>query len=244
MTEGASLLELQEVDLQLKRSTKQLDEMPEKKAIITARHKLKDVEALRAKAAEFVRRVEQEVSRLEDEGATLTTKITSEQKRVMSGDITNAKELQHITREVDSLKRRREKTEMELLAAMERVEKAKSQETKVQSAIEKLQASEGRLVDEFKDKGGGLQTQIDQLTRVRERLCAQLPSELLEKYESLRSAKGGVGAGRLDVATCTACRIELPAQRVSELSAQGGITECPACRRLLVIVDEEGSSGE
>jgi hypothetical protein len=235
MTEGATLVALQDADLEIMRAAKQLDEMPEKRAIIDARRKIQEVTTLKAKADELLRRLRNESSRLEDEASALEQKIAAEQKRVMSGDITNAKELQHITREVDSLKRRREKLDMETLGVMERVEKAAEQVAKVEAALDKLQAQEGRLVAEFKDKGGHLQTRIEQLKRERAALAGKLSIELLARYEELRAAKGGVGAGRLDGSTCTACRMELPAQRVDEIMGGPDIALCPACRRLLVV---------
>ncbi len=243
MSDGATLLKLQDVDLELKRAAKKLDEMPEKRAIIDARHKLREVEALKAKAGVLVHRLEQEVARLEDEATGISEKITVEQQRVMSGDITNSKELQHMAREIDSLKRRREKIEIDQLAALERVEKARAQVEKVDAAVARLQAEEVRLIGVFKDKGGELQTRIEQHTRDRESLAKQVEAELLTRYEGIRATKGGIGAGRLDGATCTACRMELPAERVEDLLGADEIAVCPVCRRLLVVgvVDESAS---
>jgi predicted nucleic acid-binding Zn-ribbon protein len=235
MDQAATLLKIQELDLEIRRDEKHLDEMPEKRAILETRARIREVEALRAKAEELVDRLGREVAKNEDETTQLSEKIETEQKRVMSGDVTNAKEIQHLTREIDSLKRCREKLEMEQLALLERVEKAKGQVGKVDIGLEQLRSKESGLVDEFTAKGGALQARVDAATKERASLAGSLDSELLARYESLRESKGGIGAGLLKGDACTACRMELPAERVEDLRSGPSIAICPQCRRLIVV---------
>ncbi len=241
MDPAVALRRLQDIDLELRRAQKRLDEMPEKRAIIKIRRKIADVERLKAKAEELVARHRQSLQRLQDENAQLTEKLESEQKRVISGEITNPKEIQHMTREIDSLKRRSEKMEIDSLAMMEKVEKAQSQVEKVDKALEQLAAQEKEMLDEFSEKGGSLQADIKKLERERKKITADLPADLLERYESLREAKSGIGVGVLLGNACSACRMELPAEVVIELRAGDSITVCPACHRLLIILPEEDS---
>jgi predicted nucleic acid-binding Zn-ribbon protein len=121
---------------------------------------------------------------------------------------------------------------------MERVEKAEGQSAKIDAALLQLAKQEERLTEEFKSKGGELQSELEALRVHRDAVATAIAVELLERYETAREAKGGVGAGKLAGSTCTACRIELPAEKVAGLLAQGGVGVCPACHRLLVILDE------
>ena len=235
MDQAATLLRIQELDLEIRRDEKELDEMPEKRTILETRARAREVVALRAKAEELVVRLGREVSKNEDETTALSEKIKAEQQRVMSGDITNAKEIQHLTREIDSLKRRREKLEMEELTLLERVEKAKGQVGKVDAGLDQLKVREGEFVDEFTAKGGALQTRVEESKSERDSLAKSLDAELLSQYETLRQTKGGVAAGRLRDGACTACRMELPAERIEELESGPQIAICPQCRRLIVV---------
>lgn len=235
MDEGATLLRLQETDLEIRRGEKQLDELPVKKKIIDTRHKIKDVETLKAKAENLVARLERAISRNEDETSQVTQKLEAEQAKVMSGDITNPKEVQHITREMDALRRRREKLEMEDLELMERLEKSKLQVGKVEVALQQLATQESTLTEKFRAEGGELQGEIESFKVQRGTLASSLTPKLLERYETVREAKGGVGAATLAGPACTACHMELPAQRLEELLSGPRIAVCPACRRLLVI---------
>lgn len=240
MDVAGALLQLQETDLAIMRATKRLDEMPEKRAILEVRAKRREITALRAKAEGLRARLERDVARSEDECSQISEKILAEQFKIMSGDITNPKELQHITREMDALKRRRDKIEVDEVALMERVEKAAGQVGKVDQALAQLDKKEVDFTGRFKDKGGQLQSDIERMKGEREQIAASLPADILTRYEKVRLAKQGVAVGRLDKDACSACHMELPMERVQELRAGPVVGSCPACRRMLVIMVDEG----
>jgi predicted nucleic acid-binding Zn-ribbon protein len=239
MDQGSTLLKLQDLELEIRRAEKKLDEMPEKRAILETRARRREVESLGAKAQELVDRLQREVQRNEDEAHGVTEKIDSEQERAMSGVVTSAKEIQHLTREIDSLKRRREKLEMEQLQLMERVEKAQGQVAKVDAALAQLDAKEAELTEEFTAKGGELQTQVEVLKQDVASAQKELDPQILSRYEDLKQAKGGIGAGLLTDGSCTACRMELPAEQVDHLLAGPQIGTCPHCHRMIVIKPSE-----
>lgn len=236
---GEVLLQLQQNDLAVMRSMKRLDEMPEKRSILEVRSKRREIEALKAKADSLRARLERDIARNDDERAQLSAKITQEQNKIMSGDVTNPKELQYITRELDALKRRLDKLEVEGVALMERLEKAKGQIAKIDQALEQLSAKEAHFTEKFLEKGGQLQAEIEMMKSERVHIVASLPSDVVEKYEAVRAAKHGVGVGRLEHGTCSACRMELPAERVEELLVGPAVSTCPMCKRMLVISTSE-----
>lgn len=241
MGQADTLVKLQDADLAEVRARKRLDALPEKNAILETRKKRREVEDLRSRAEEYLAGLEREISRREDETTGLDEKLEHEQAKVMSGEVSNPKELQNLTREMDALKRRKDKIEMESLQLMEKVEKARQQLAKIAEALASLDEREAKLAEEFKDKGGELQTEIDHLHREREALSAQLQPDLRAAYEDLRSSKGGLGAGVLTSDACSACRVQLPAQKVSALKGGPDVGRCPNCGRLLV-VRREGES--
>ncbi len=244
MDQGAILLRLQETDIEIRRAERELDELPVKRKIIDTRHKIKDVAELKAKAEHLVARLDRAISKNEDETSQVSEKLEAEQAKVMSGDITNPKEVQHITREMDALRRRKEKLEMENLELMERQEKSKLQVGKVEVALQQLASQEASLTQRFRAEGGELQVGLENLAVERKKLATQLDAQLLQRYERVRESKGGVGAATLAGPACTACHMELPAQRLEELLAGPRIASCPACRRVLVIPVLEAEAGE
>ena len=231
----AALLALQECELEIRRATKELDEPPEKRAIIETRHKAAEVRELKAKAEELVHRLDRAVTANNDEVATVDAKIASVQATLDSGAVTNPKEVHNLSREMDALKRREDKLDNETISLMERAEKAREQVAKIDTALERLAEKEQQLISQYREKGGEVQQRLEDRKRRREELAGEVGADLLARYEAAAAAKGGIGAARLNGETCSACRVELPAERVCELRDGPDIGLCPNCRRLLVV---------
>jgi hypothetical protein len=226
MSESDALLALQALDLEVMRAEKRLDELPEKRAILETRAKISEVRLLKAKTDLLVSKLEAQLRAHQDEISTLSEKLTTEQKKVM--ETSDHRMVQAITREMDGLKRRRDKIEMQSLQLMERIDKAIGQREKVDAALAQLAAKDESLVGQFQAKGGELQAEIATLNARRDAYASQLGPETLDRYRTVRDQRGGIGVGKLEDATCSACRMELPAERVKELRESGSdIGQCP-----------------
>jgi predicted nucleic acid-binding Zn-ribbon protein len=237
VTDSAALLQLQSLDLEILRCVKRLEDLPEKKAILEIRTKLKEVASLREKAEYLSSKLKSDLKAHQDEITTLDEKIAREQATLMQ--TSDHRAVTSITREMDGLKRRRDKVEMESLGILVRMEKASAQTEKIDSALQQLSGKEASLIKEFRSVGGALQEHIAAEGGKRNAVAAKLPKDLLQKYESARESKGGVGVGELENATCTACRMSLPAERVRALAESSeDIGVCPQCRRLIVVKRE------
>jgi len=237
MDQAASLLELQRLDLEIAHGKKRLGELPEKAVILEIRHKLRDVSALSHKADVLVGKLNSDLKAHQDEIASLTDKIDAEQAKVMG--TTDHRQVASLTREMDGLRRRRDKLEMESLGLMDRIEKASAQHATIDNAIEQLTQKEAAAIEQYKSVGGALQTETAGLEVERGKVAATLDSEILEEYEALRESKGGVGVGLLEGDTCSACRMSLPAQQIVALTAGPDIAVCPHCHRLIVVRSDD-----
>jgi hypothetical protein len=238
--QAQGLLTLAEKDLEIGRLQKQLDEMPDKTAILDLRHRIKDVEALAEKAERFVHKANAVLRQLEDESASISAHLDAEQAKATSGETSNHKELQNLARELESLRKQKDRKETETLQQMERVEAGEAQAAKIAGSLEKAHAKEAQLIARFQERGGALQQRLDALTKERAAVAALMRSELLGRYERTRSAKHGIGVGVLEGSRCSVCRIELPAERAQALREDARRTGdpvgmCPNCRRILIV---------
>jgi predicted nucleic acid-binding Zn-ribbon protein len=243
MDQAKLLIKLQDTDLAMMRARKRLDEMPEKASVLETRKRIRELDSLRTKTHAAWEAVDREVRKHEDEAAALSAKIDTEQDRLMSGSVTNPKEVQNISREMDSLKRHKDKLENSMLDEMENREMAAEHTAKVDTAIEVARRKEAAAIADFQGKSGELQSIIQRLVGERALLAREIEAGLLARYESLRDEKHGIGAGTLKDGMCSACRMELPAEKTQALRDVGSpIGICPACHRLLVVVPspEEG----
>jgi hypothetical protein len=238
MDTAHALLDLQESDLEIARTERRLDELPEKTRILELRHKIADVTRLREKTAELAAKLSREIAKLEDAVAVTTAKMDDEQAKLMSGAVTNPKELANISTEIDLLRRKKEQTENDMMALMERREAAQLQVNKIDEALSRAGKDEVKLVLRFQKAGGDILAEIEKLKRRRNRLCKGVEPEILARYEKIRAARHGIAAGRLEGDMCGCCRTTLPAIAVQSLRTPGTVGECPNCRRLIVVVED------
>jgi len=230
-----ALLAIQEHDLQVQRLEKELDEMPEKRAILAARAKLADIEKLKGRTDAAVHAMGQTSHTLEDQIVALREKMDAEQAKFISGEITNSKELQAVSRELDSLRRHVESLEADLLAQMQKGEDGAAQAAKIDAALAEGHRRETELTDRFKARGGEILKRIEAEKRERTVLASKLDPALLERYETSRAARHGVGIGVLREGTCSACRVGLPSGKVQALIEGPDVATCPGCGRVLIV---------
>lgn len=230
-----TLLELQERDLAILRLSKELDDMPEKRSILTARAKMAEIAKLKERTDAVLRHMDAGAKAIEDTIAGVKTKMDAEQSRFESGQISNVKELQAVSHELDSLRRRVEQLEGELLAQMQKREDGAGQAAKIDAALEEGARREAELTARFKERGGDIVARIEAEKRSRAALAGALPRDLYAAYEELRKTHHGVGVGVLNGAMCGACRVGLPAGKVQALLEGSDIGTCPNCGRLIVV---------
>jgi predicted nucleic acid-binding Zn-ribbon protein len=229
------LLDLQEHDLALTRLGKQLDEMPEKRAILAARAKIADIAKLKERTDAVVRHFDEAAQVLEDSITVVKAKMDSEQAKLVSGEIANPKELQAVSRELDSLRRRVEHLEGEELAEMQKREDGLAQAAKIDAALAEGAKAEGALTERFKARGSEILARIETEKRARAALADLLPAEVRDRYETLRERCHGTAVGALADGMCSACRVSLPSTKVQALLDGPDRASCPNCGRILIV---------
>lgn len=230
-----ALLELQERDLALQRFQKELDELPEKRAILAARAKLADIQKLHDRGDAVLRAVDAASKALEDNISTVKTKMDAEQAKLDSGVISNAKEVRAVAMELDSLRRRTETLESDLFVQMEKRETAEAQVAKIDAALVEGRRREGELTSRFKTHGGDVLSHIEAEKHARAAVVAALPPELVTRYETVRQSRHGIGVAVLGEGMCGVCRVGLPSGKVQALEAGPDVGTCPGCGRILIV---------
>lgn len=232
------LTELQERDFAILRLEKELEEMPEKRAILTARAKMADIEKLRERTAAAIHAMDTVSRRLEDQIATLAVKMGTEQSKLVSGQVASPKELQSVSMELEALRRRVAVLETELLAEMQKRESGDAQLARIDAALAEGRKAESALTDRFKAHGGQVLERIEAEKHEKAVLLGELDAALRTRYEGLRESRHGIAVGTLQGSMCGACRVTLPAGKVSDLENGPDVAACPSCGRILIVRGE------
>lgn len=229
------LLELQATDHRVRKAEHQLGSLVEQQQLEVAETRLVELAAALTDVAAQLEAATADQRTLERDIDTLTERRDAERVRLYDGSVTNQREMSSVEAEIESTERRREEHEEDLLTVLERVEELEQRHARLEAdhtaAREAVTAAEVARDDAAK----GLLAEMGEAKALRDRQAAELPDDLLARYEQAATKGGGTGVGELDQGACTACRIELSKVDVDQLYRGPTLTTCPQCRRLLVV---------
>jgi predicted nucleic acid-binding Zn-ribbon protein len=183
-----------------------------------------------------------EIGKAEADVAQVKSRRERDQRRLDTGAVTSAKDLEGLQREVVSLDRRIATLEDAELEVMERLETAQAERDRHERELAAIDAELADLTARRDEELRSIATEVTEIRTERERAAGTLPGELITLYERVRAQHDGVGVGALRQRRCEACRLELNAADLRELAAMADdeVLRCPECNRLLVRTAESG----
>ena len=231
-----TLMEVQDHDTALDQLRHRIEALPE-------RALLRDVEkrraTLEAELAEVQASVDDLAARqrqLEERIAAAAGRRHQIEQRMLTGEVTASRDLQAMDTEVHQLSSRQEHFEEEELALVEEEEPLDVLLAERRIAYEALAAEAVRLTAAVADAEADIKATIVTEQELRDGCAANLPADLAERYETLRTRMGGVGAARLVGDHCDGCHLTLPAVEVERIRSlpPGEFASCDQCDRILV----------
>ena len=189
---------------------------------------------LAAAAAELAP-VKKDQVRVDSQLKVLTSKIEAEDKRLYSGTVTNAKELQNIQHEVDSLKEQRLRLEDQLLDVELRLDSASREHSAASQDVTEREKSRSVHVEGWKHEVRTLNDSIARTDARRESQKLKVTPRFLATYEDVRRRRGGMAIARVQGSTCGACRIQMPDSVRKKVFNSDVLAQCPNCERILYL---------
>ena len=225
MVDIAEMVALQEVDLRLDSVKRRLAELADQLREPDSHRALSDeTGAQRARSDE----AEQARKTIEAETDALRDKIATEDGKLYSGQITDAKELRHLQEEVFSLRRNLRAQEERLLARID-------EEEQEQAALEYLVGLGEKSRLAWDEHRAGLQSRHDEIdgeaAGIRaevEELRAKLGAADLAVYDAQRLLQQ-VAVATVVGGVCGACRLSLPTTILNRARRGAAAVNCPAC---------------
>ncbi|WP_132991621.1 zinc ribbon domain-containing protein [Gordonia zhaorongruii] len=151
-------------------------------------------------------------------------------------------ELQH---ELDTLIRRQEALEGEMLELMEQQEATAVEADRSEAALLTLTEKELEAAGRRDASAAKVDERVADLNERRAALALTIDSELVSIYEGLRS-RGQVGAGLVQARRCGACRMELDPRSLSRIAAadEDEVLRCEECGAVMVRTAHSGLPGQ
>ena len=229
------IFELQLLDNEIMQANTKLKSLPEieqllhiDKRIVTATDELAKVKAEADQIALELRRGEVDVE-------TVTDRIKKDEARLSSGNAT-PKELEQLQHEVGTLKKRQETLEEIELEIMVRSEAITARTNTLTTDLASLETLKAEINQRLTTASSEINTVITNKQSDREKVVVKIEKPLIDLYEKIRTASGGVAAAALVGNKCNGCNLAINAvemERIKSL-AKDELLRCEECRRILV----------
>jgi len=171
---------------------------------------------------------------LELESRTLTERVRESEQNLMSGELSNPRELEALQSSIDSMKSLR--TELED-KSVERLVLVDS----LEGSLQEKRATLDELEQQWSERKAAIESETDQrkkeyvyLKRAREMVSERLSEDNLELYEHLRRRKNGVAVARLEEEVCGACHTQVAVGILNNVRYSDDLLNCPSCGRILL----------
>jgi len=229
------IFELQLLDNEIMQANTKLNSLPEieqllhiDKRITAATEELATVKAEADQIALELRRGEVDVE-------TVTDRIKKDEARLSSGNAT-PKELEQLQHEVGTLRKRQEALEEIELEIMVRSEAITARTNTLTTDLASLETLKAEINKRLTIASGEINAVITNKQSDREKVVVKIEKPLIDLYEKIRSASGGVAAAALVGNKCNGCNLAINAvemERIKSL-AKDELLRCEECRRILV----------
>jgi len=231
-----SLADVVEIDAELARITHRRARLPETQRYEEIQAEQRAANDRLAALQLALEDLQTQINRFETEIEAVRQREDRDRSLLASG-ATDAKQLNDLQHELETLQRRQGSLEDSLLEVMERREELQLDQARELAAIDARQAellTVQRALDEALAEFDKI---TEDRTKRRAELVASLDPEFVALYERQRSS-AGIGAGLLQGKRCGACRIELDRGELARISAAADddVLRCPECRAILLRV--------
>jgi uncharacterized protein len=158
------------------------------------------------------------------------------ERRMFGGQVTAPRELQVMDEEVRHLARHVSGLEDRELEVMEELEPLDAELAEIDAQIDQLRSGAGELRSSISEQEVGIDAELQHERSERAAAAANVPADLLSRYEQLRKKLGGTGAARLVGGSCGGCHLQLPAMELDRVhkAPPDAVIYCDQCGRILV----------
>jgi len=173
---------------------------------------------------------------LENAVAEGAARIATLEKRMYSGEVSAARDLQAMSEEVRHIRERDSGIEDTILEVMEEREPVEATVADLEAQLAEVVGRAGQVEAALAEADEALAAEEQTALAERDRRAAALPADLMDRYARLRQHLGGVGVARLLDGSCGGCHLALSATELDRVrrAPSDAVLTCEQCGRILV----------
>lgn len=208
------LLDVQDRDVLLDQLRHRRASLPDRAELAAVQSRLKELAAQLSEVGDRLTVQQRGQKKIEDEVSAIETKTSTETRKLNSGTVTAPREIQAISEEIDALNRRKRSLEDDELEIMEVAEALTNEVDALTAEHAAASADVERLRAAVIEQEAAIDRELASVGAERDAAVAEIPAELLARYDRLRAKLDGVAVARLEGDLCLGCHVSLPAMEV------------------------------
>lgn len=240
LTQQRRLLDLQALDSQLDVLDQRWRGHPAVQELIDITTRAGELEEQIEPAEQAADKARDDVRQAEREAEQIRSRQDKDRARLDAGAVSSPRELAGLQHEIETLQRKLDDVETRELEAMEELDEAQAHLDRLRATLADVTSGRERTERELADARAAIDAEREVLAAQRAEMIAELPDDLVARYERSRSQHGGVGVGALRNGRCEGCRLSLTAADLAKAATapDDALLRCEECGRLLVRVAE------
>ncbi|PLX98053.1 MAG: hypothetical protein C0622_11915 [Desulfuromonas sp.] len=204
------------------------------------RDELAGFEAEAARVQEMLDQLNEEIGTLQQEQAQLGQELLKERDRVAKvearmPEIQTQKEYVAVLKEIDAAKKANRDLEEQVKAKQQEIAALEEDRLEKDGELSRIQENSEARGAELNELLGESEGQLQQRSKTRDSVAADLPVALLRKYQTLFKRRGGLALAEARNGACLGCNMQLPPQQFNKLLRVDELETCPHCNRILFV---------
>lgn len=180
-----------------------------------------------------LKKLNHSLKKISEETQTIQNKISTSEKSLYDGSVKNPKELQSITAEIESLKKRYSTLDEEQFELLIQIEELEEQLAQQNSELSSLQQSKAVQNQQFQTEIRQIEKEISRLEIEKKPILSQIDEDYLRIYQNLRKTKNKIAVSLIVDNACSMCGNSLPPMEVQRARSSTDDVFCPVCKRIL-----------
>jgi uncharacterized protein len=231
MNQAEALYNLQQIEMNILREQKRLDEIA---ALMGNNEAVTVAQAAVDASAKVLSPLRAKVRDLELEIQSNGQKSKNTEQQLYSGSVKNPKAMQEMQQEIVALKKRQGELEDKLLETMMLSEEAQAKAEQAEAHLAQTKATWESSHTDLLNEQAELNTKVEGLKAQRQTALKPITPENLKAYNALKGRKANQPMSPLNGNSCTLCGIEQTMNVVQQARHGEKLIPCINCGRYLV----------
>jgi len=226
----STLFQLQQIDLELDRLNAEKQSVTQALQGNTALHKAKTIYATAQQHLHAGEQVQKESEwSLEDLGRRLNI----QEQRLYSGSSVNSKDLNSLHEEVQRLRAQHHRQEEVVYEVMDTTEVLQETVQRKLRDLQKVEADWEKESAALVARREQIEARYQETHTRRSQMATAVPTELLQRYDTMRKGKQGRAISKVEQGSCQWCRVILTPSELQRVRISSELQTCTNCGRIL-----------